>query len=147
MICLTFFPGAKHSRSYQSSKYAERNFLFRPASFAHGSCPHGMTREKVASRGLCRNSRKILDCLAFWFFKTLPGCRAYSPGGSTPLYKILRYVPPQCRFGLKTGIHFAHFGLESGMVFEGTTGLYERLYRFNSKRVRKKEKYANSTWI
>ena len=23
------------------------------------------------------------------------------------------------RFGLKTGIHFAHFGLESGMVFEG----------------------------
>ena len=26
------------------------------------------------------------------------------------------------RFGLKTGlIHFAHFGLESGIVFEGTT--------------------------
>ena len=26
------------------------------------------------------------------------------------------------RFGLKMGlIHFAHFGLESGMVFEGTT--------------------------
>ncbi|CAH3196015.1 unnamed protein product, partial [Porites evermanni] len=25
------------------------------------------------------------------------------------------------RFGLKTGIHFAHFGLESGMVFEVTT--------------------------
>ena len=24
-------------------------------------------------------------------------------------------------FGLKTGIHFAHFGLESGTVFEGTT--------------------------
>ena len=24
------------------------------------------------------------------------------------------------RFGLKTSIHFAHFGLESGMVFEGT---------------------------
>ena len=23
-------------------------------------------------------------------------------------------------FGLKTGIHFAHFGLESGVVFEGT---------------------------
>ena len=26
------------------------------------------------------------------------------------------------RFGLKTGIRFAHFGLESGIVFEGTTG-------------------------
>ena len=38
-----------------------------------------------------------------------------------------------CRFGLKTGIDFAHFGLESGMVFEGTTGVYERIYRFNSK--------------
>ena len=25
------------------------------------------------------------------------------------------------RFGLKTGINFAHFGLESGVVFEGTT--------------------------
>ena len=25
------------------------------------------------------------------------------------------------RFGLKTDIHFAHFGLESGMVLEGTT--------------------------
>ena len=47
------------------------------------------------------------------------------------------------RFGLKTGIHFAHFGLESGMVLEGTTGLYERLYRFNSRRVRKKENVKN----
>ena len=26
-------------------------------------------------------------------------------------------------------IHFAHFGLESVMVFEGTTGVYERIYR------------------
>ena len=47
-------------------------------------------------------------------------------GGGTPLHKPYRYVPPHrvqflCRFGLKTGIHFAHFGLESGMVFEGTT--------------------------
>ena len=51
------------------------------------------------------------------------------------------------RFGLKTGIDFAHFGLESGMVFEETTGVYEGIYRFNSKLVRKKEKYANSKWI
>ena len=27
------------------------------------------------------------------------------------------------RFSLKTGIHLAHFGLESGMVFGGTTGV------------------------
>ena len=36
-------------------------------------------------------------------------------------------------FGLKTGVYFAHFGLESGMVFEGTTGVYERIYCFSSK--------------
>ena len=47
------------------------------------------------------------------------------PGGGTPLYKLYRYVPPYRvgflrRFGPKTSIHFAHFGLKSGMVFEGT---------------------------
>ena len=29
------------------------------------------------------------------------------------------------RFGLKTGVHFAHFVLESVMVVKGTTGVYE----------------------
>ena len=53
-------------------------------------------------------------------------------GWGTPLYKLSRYVPPHRvgflrRFGLKTGINLAHFGLESGMVFEGTTGVYERI--------------------
>ena len=48
------------------------------------------------------------------------------------------------RFGLKTVIDFARFGLESGVVFEGTTEVYERIYRFDSKLVRKKEKYVNS---
>ena len=52
--------------------------------------------------------------------------------GCTPFYEPYRYVPPQrvgflCRFGLKTGIDFADFGLESGMVFEGITGVYERI--------------------
>ena len=36
--------------------------------------------------------------------------------------------------------------LESRMVFEATTGVYERIYRFNSKWVRKKEN-ANSKRI
>jgi len=44
-------------------------------------------------------------------------------------------------------IDVAHFGLESGMVFEETTWVYERICRFNSKWMRKKEKYANSKWI
>ena len=52
-----------------------------------------------------------------------------------PLCKPYRYVPPQRvgflpRFGLKTSIDFAHFGLESGLIFKGTTGVYERIYFF-----------------
>ena len=52
-----------------------------------------------------------------------------------PLYKPYRYVLPQRvgvlrRFGLKTSIDFAHFGLESDMIFKGTTGVYERIYFF-----------------
>ena len=59
-------------------------------------------------------------------------------GGVTPLYKLYRHVPPHLvgffgPFGLKTGLDFAHFGLESGMVFGETTRVYERIYRFNSK--------------
>ena len=55
----------------------------------------------------------------------------------TPIYKPYKYVPPQRvgflgLFGLKTGINFVHFDLELGMVFEGTTGVYERIYCFNS---------------
>ena len=46
------------------------------------------------------------------------------------------YVPPQRvwflrRFGLKKGIDFVHFGLESNM------GVYERIRRFNSKWISK----------
>ena len=64
------------------------------------------------------------------FFTEIPG--------DTPLYKPYRYVPLHRveflrRFGLETGIQFAHFDLESGVVFEGFTGGYERIYRFNSK--------------
>ena len=58
--------------------------------------------------------------------------------GDTPSGKPFRYVLPQRvwflgLFDLKTGLHFAHFGLVSGMVFERTTGVYERIYHFNSK--------------
>ena len=54
------------------------------------------------------------------------------------LNKPCRNVPPQWvgffrRLGPKTGIDFAHFGLESGMVFEGTSGVYGRICHFNSK--------------
>ena len=56
-------------------------------------------------------------------------------GGGSAINKPDRCVPPHRvgllrRFGLKTG---AHFGLESGMVFEGTTESRNVFYRFNSK--------------
>ena len=60
-------------------------------------------------------------------------------GGVTPLEKPYSYVPSKgWRFCAvlvrKTGINFAHFGLESaGMVCERTTVLYQRVSRFNYK--------------
>ena len=55
-------------------------------------------------------------------------------GGGTTLY----YSPIGYGF-------LSRFGLESaGMVFKGTMGVDERIYRFNSIRGRKKENYANS---
>ena len=55
-------------------------------------------------------------------------------------------MPPQrvwfsSRFGLKTGIDFDHYGLNSGMVFKGTTGAYKRICLLNSKWIVEKEKY------
>ena len=70
------------------------------------------------------------------------GRRSGGGGGGgvegTPFLSHIMCLPKGCGFwaffGLKTGIDFAHFGLESAsMVVEGTTGVYERIYRFNSK--------------
>ena len=56
-----------------------------------------------------------------------------APGG-TPLNKLYRYLPAH-RVGF-----LRRFGPKTGMVFKGTTRVYERIYQFNSKWVRKKEK-------
>ena len=61
-----------------------------------------------------------MRCFLEAVFIFLPENRAGGGGGDTPSYFAV--------FGLKTRIHFAHFGLESGMIFEGTTGVYERIY-------------------
>ena len=65
------------------------------------------------------------------------------PGGGGGVLHHISHIgmcpPPPHRvgvlrlFGLKTGIHFAPFGLESGVVFEGTTGVYERILRRRNK--------------
>jgi len=68
----------------------------------------------------------------------LPGGGGGGGAGGEPLYKLYRCVPPKWvgflrRFGLKTVIHFAHFGLESGMVFEGATGVSQRIKIMSKK--------------
>ena len=50
------------------------------------------------------------------------------PGGELPYISHIGMCRPEgyifvSRFGLKTGLHFAHFVLESGIVFDGTTGV------------------------
>ena len=65
-------------------------------------------------------------------FQKVIGSTSVPPwGGCTLSYRPYWYVPP--RFGLKKGIDFAHLGLESGLVFEGTTGVHEYICCFNSK--------------
>ena len=44
------------------------------------------------------------------------------------------------RFGLKAVIDFAHFGLESGVVFEETTEVYERILISFQFQISKKER-------
>ena len=56
-------------------------------------------------------------------------------GGGTPLHLPYRYMLPERvwllrRFGLKAGIDFTYFGLNSGTVFEG---MHERICHFNSE--------------
>ena len=97
-----------------------------------------------ASLSLLRSREKTIDLHCKVFGRGVERALTIAPQpwrrgeGSNPLYKLYKYVPPHRvgflrRFDLKTGMHFAHFGLELGMVFEGSTGFYERLYRFNSK--------------
>ena len=77
---------------------------------------------------------------------------AVGGGGVLPCISHIGMCPPQrvgclCCFCLKTGIDFAHFGLESGMVFEGITGMYDIFIVSISNELRKKEKYSNSYFL
>ena len=74
----------------------------------------------------------------------LPSCQTASsspppPEGALPYISYVCMCPSPIglgflrRFSLKTGIDFAHFGLESGTVIERTTGVCERIHRFSSK--------------
>ena len=102
---------------------------------------------------VARKKNFFLSVLSFIVCRWLTSIVITSPGGGgTSLNKPYRFVPHQkvwflCRYGLKMGKDFAHFGLKLGMAFEGTTGVYERICCFKSKWKRNREKYANSKWI
>ena len=58
--------------------------------------------------------------------------------GGTPLYKLHGYVSPHRvgflrRFWSENGYTLCPFWSGIGYGFEGSTGVYERIYRFNSK--------------
>ena len=96
----------------------------------------------------------LLSALGFIVRRWLTSIVITTRGGGrgTSLNKPYRFVPHQkvcflCRYSLKTGKDFTHFGLESGMALEGTTGVYERIFCFKPKWKRNREKYANSKWI
>ena len=60
-----------------------------------------------------------------FFWRSREGPSRGGRGGVLPYISHTEYVLPYRvgflrRIGLKTGIHFAHFNLESGIVFEGT---------------------------
>ena len=61
------------------------------------------------------------------------------------------YSPTKATYVSPHGVGFWSFcpfwsGI-GGVVFEGTAGVYERIYLFNFKWVRKKKKYANSNFF
>ena len=99
---------------------------------------------------LCLPSRLKFLGNILWKKLTEPeGTPLHMPDIGMYMYKVWLL----CCFSLKTGTDFAHFGLESGMGFEGATGVYECMNVFvvstPNAGIRKKEKYVNnnSKWI
>ena len=91
---------------------------------------------KIITKNICYISYKRKPFRFVRAQNTRPGpCPVGWGGGGTPLHLPYRYMPPERvwllrRFGLKAGIDFTYFGLNSGTVFEG---MHERICHFNSE--------------
>ena len=145
---------SRYVKGYPSSMDGKRKEYLSVPKVVYKRVLRGWTSER---KGASQN-KMLLSTHETWDWSQFSEafCWHWSEGvqprGGTPLYKPYGYVPLHRvgglrRFGLKTGIHFAHFGLEWGVVFEGTqVGVYERT-RFKSGWLRQKEKYANAKWI
>ena len=60
----------------------------------------------------------------------------YKPNSSVLVSAVPKGMVSFCALlGLKTGIDFAHFHLESSMVFEGVTGVYDCLVILNEDKI------------
>ena len=83
-------------------------------------------RQEIFDCSLAFRKLQRYFCLQDKYIKSSsPPPRPRPPGGARPYISYIGGDPHRVgflrRFGRKTGIHFAHFGLESGMVFEGAT--------------------------
>ena len=88
----------------------------------------------------------MCDCVSMPLTVTVHNNRGLSGGQVLPYISHIVMCPPPPRagflhcFGLKTGIDFTRFGLESGTVWGNyEMRVYEQIYCFNFKWVRKEE--------
>ena len=93
----------------------------------------------------------VLSLLGDLSIATLIGFTVFEPGGYSLIKAIQVCATPKGRvffapFCLKTVMGFAHCGLKSSTVFEGSTGVYERTLSFQIQ-LGRKDKNANSKWI
>ena len=130
------------TNSYNSAFYVERSnsnsmqSLFDPKEGLVGIKPkYHRIWDRIACvqppLPLIKNLRGGDDC-------SQARIREFGTRRGKPLYMTYRYILPRRvwflrLFVMKMGIDFAHFCLESGVVFGGITGVYESIRRFNSK--------------
>ena len=128
--------------------------------------PHGIETRRLTTE---THTRAVFVLVKTCSYKLINGtvCALFRTPGGTPLYmpwvcadpsgrvlacKIIRFSSPptakseEKRMFTQTSRFLPRFGLKTGMGFEGTAECL-RIYSFNSKWERKKEKYANSKWI
>ena len=122
---------------------AKKSYLLKngPKHWQAKDCGGGLKGRRRVSSSIPQFVRLFLRMRSFpvfAFFRDKEPAGPRGGGGGTPLNKLYRYVPPQRvgfmrSFGLETSIDFAYFGLESGVVFDRTTRVCERIYHFSSK--------------
>ena len=84
-----------------------------------------------------QNIKFDVDCSQFPIFQHNQQTLA-TWGGRGGVHPFISHLGMCCPKVWAFLVWIAHFGLESGMVFKETKEPFESIYRFNSKRIRKK---------